>query len=659
MNNLFPRFAVWLILALTITACGSPQPAHAATKAQGIQFLLSQVRTSTTSLAGGKVYFYSPGTTTAKAVWTDRNKTAQAANPYTLDANGTAQLYGDGLYRIVIKTAALVTVYDRDNQSFKDKTNDAYDVADYASLAAAVASIGSTPATLQYAADQTLTANLAIPANIELMPLNGAKIIHAAYTVSVASSTARWPDAQIFNGTGAVTGLKKARPQWFYSGSGSWASAFQKAINSGAHTVSVPEGTYDFLTSNVSITGTSSQIDGVSIVGLSTFRTTKIIYSGTGYAIDYQGAGDEGTAPITRFRMENIWIDGGNNTDSLGGLRTDRCYIVDIRNCAVQGFGKTGGSLVSAQNVFNWKWEGGQISGNYPTASASNGITVGSTGASAWNTSNVQIKNTLIQRCNIGLNVNHTANLMDNLLVDNTSFGTNTTAHIYSPNANVSNITLTNNHFESTAAGTGVNIRKAVSVVMRNNYSQNALKHVYLEDVDGFELVANKLANGTAIAGDTGIHVKYSAGPCRGSISGNSINTSEITTAYNIEGAVGVDWGIIVTSEASWAYYASKASTFKGAIFFRYEREPYTAMWTSPDGVEWYNYVMSLRTNGEASSIPTTGAYVRGGTVANLEPVELGAGGSKYVNIGWMRMTTGSGHVLNTDWMEMRTLTGN
>jgi len=89
-------------------------PAYSATQ---FDFLLSQVRTSTTSLAGGKAYFYKPGTTTAKPIYLDRNQITQAANPYTLDTNGTAQLYGAGLYRVVIKDAAGVTKYDRDNIS--------------------------------------------------------------------------------------------------------------------------------------------------------------------------------------------------------------------------------------------------------------------------------------------------------------------------------------------------------------------------------------------------------------------------------------------------------------------------------------------------------------------------------------------------------------
>lgn len=88
------------------------------TKAQQVEFLLSQVRTTAGPLAGGTVAFYAAGTTTPKTIWLDRDKNTVAANPYTLDANGTAQLYAEGLYKVVIKNAAGSTVYTRDNLAF-------------------------------------------------------------------------------------------------------------------------------------------------------------------------------------------------------------------------------------------------------------------------------------------------------------------------------------------------------------------------------------------------------------------------------------------------------------------------------------------------------------------------------------------------------------
>lgn len=79
-------------------------------------FLLSQVRTvADGALVAGKVYFYKAGTSTAKTIWLDRNESSIAANPYTLDANATAQLYGTGNYRIVIKDSSGVVKFDLDN----------------------------------------------------------------------------------------------------------------------------------------------------------------------------------------------------------------------------------------------------------------------------------------------------------------------------------------------------------------------------------------------------------------------------------------------------------------------------------------------------------------------------------------------------------------
>jgi microcystin-dependent protein len=58
-------------------------------------------------LSSGKVYFYNPGTTTAKTTWQDINKSVANANPVVLDAGGRALIWGDGTYR--------QQVYDRSN----------------------------------------------------------------------------------------------------------------------------------------------------------------------------------------------------------------------------------------------------------------------------------------------------------------------------------------------------------------------------------------------------------------------------------------------------------------------------------------------------------------------------------------------------------------
>jgi hypothetical protein len=78
-----------------------------------VQFLLSQVRTSETSLVGGTAYFYAIGGTTPKAIYSDMAATT-AIYSVVLDADGTAEVYGTGKYRVIIKDADGVTQFDRD-----------------------------------------------------------------------------------------------------------------------------------------------------------------------------------------------------------------------------------------------------------------------------------------------------------------------------------------------------------------------------------------------------------------------------------------------------------------------------------------------------------------------------------------------------------------
>lgn len=59
------------------------------------------------------------------------------------------------------------------------------------------------------------------------------------------------------------------------------------------------------------------------------------------------------------------------------------------------------------------------------------------------------------------------------------------------------------------------------------------------------------------------------------------------------------------------------------------------------------------------SAMPAGGTYKSGDFVPKSSYSEAGGAGSKYVVIGWNRLTSGSAHVLNTDWVEARILTGN
>lgn len=68
-------------------------------------------------LAAGTVRFYATGTTTDKAVYTNKAMSASMSNPYTLDAAGrlAVNAYGTGDYTVLVKNSAGTTIFSRDS----------------------------------------------------------------------------------------------------------------------------------------------------------------------------------------------------------------------------------------------------------------------------------------------------------------------------------------------------------------------------------------------------------------------------------------------------------------------------------------------------------------------------------------------------------------
>ncbi|MFA5340725.1 MAG: hypothetical protein WC332_03005 [Clostridia bacterium] len=82
-------------------------------EATSFQFLFGQLRNAENSLSGGTAYFYAIGGTTPKAAYTDIAATASIYS-IVLDADGSAEVYGIGQYRVVVKDSDDVTQYDKD-----------------------------------------------------------------------------------------------------------------------------------------------------------------------------------------------------------------------------------------------------------------------------------------------------------------------------------------------------------------------------------------------------------------------------------------------------------------------------------------------------------------------------------------------------------------
>ena len=67
--------------------------------------------------AGGTLTFYETGTTTPKAVYTNKALGASATNPHTLSSQGrpTTDLWGSGSYRVVLKDSGGSVIWTRDD----------------------------------------------------------------------------------------------------------------------------------------------------------------------------------------------------------------------------------------------------------------------------------------------------------------------------------------------------------------------------------------------------------------------------------------------------------------------------------------------------------------------------------------------------------------
>ncbi len=57
------------------------------------------------ALSGGVLYFYEPGTSTPKQVYADYEGNTSAGTSVTLDASGRANIFTDGLYRVILRDA--------------------------------------------------------------------------------------------------------------------------------------------------------------------------------------------------------------------------------------------------------------------------------------------------------------------------------------------------------------------------------------------------------------------------------------------------------------------------------------------------------------------------------------------------------------------------
>lgn len=116
-------------------------------------------------LVGGKVYFYEPGTSTLKTVYSDSNGNTALSNPVVLDSAGRTQIFLDGYYKVVMKDAndTLLDTIDNVSAQFYQVTSSNQWVSQTASnltFASANQFTLSGDETANYAQGRRITANV-------------------------------------------------------------------------------------------------------------------------------------------------------------------------------------------------------------------------------------------------------------------------------------------------------------------------------------------------------------------------------------------------------------------------------------------------------------------------------------------------------------------
>lgn len=307
-----------------------------AQKAQIFQTLLAGLRFDGIDLAGGKVYFYSPGTTTAKAVYIDRDKTTEAANPYTLDANGQAEIYGDGVYDIKVTTTAGVEKAYWYNVSMIDPVAYGVDATAYSSLAAAVSAIGATNAELNISNNQSVTSNLTIPSNIELIVRKGGMLSISNGATLTINGQFQCGLFKCFDGAGSVVfgsgSVEAVYLEWYGAignGINDDHAAMQKAMFSPplcpiVLTKNFYIGDIVYFDSNLILHG-----NGNSIIALSTFsKVSYMLHSLRADASGYDG--------VSNIYIKDVTFDA---SDTSAGGQIGICHGRDIiiKNCTFNG----------------------------------------------------------------------------------------------------------------------------------------------------------------------------------------------------------------------------------------------------------------------------------------------------------------------------------
>ena len=233
----------------------------------------------------------------------------------------------------------------------------------YGTLNQAVTAIGLLKRTLVYGADITVSANIEIPDNIEMLPYNGAVINHSTYTISYAGSTERWDLSKKFNGTDLVTLTHEAKPQWFGAkgdGVNDDTSSCNKAIVASSK-VYFPKTSESYIIDGAvglnPLSGSVLDSDGATLkLKAGTYASTAHIIT---TAPGQDGSYNAGLTVVPNVSIRGLKLDGNiaNVTGSATGINLYKVLDARVIDCEIKDLpGTTGGGYGIISNYSNNVW---------------------------------------------------------------------------------------------------------------------------------------------------------------------------------------------------------------------------------------------------------------------------------------------------------------
>lgn len=317
-------------------------------------------------LAGGKVWHYVPGTSNLKDTYQNSAGTIANTNPITLDAYGSAVIWGNGAYRQVLYTSSGNQIWDQVTSSGISAVMDP--VTSAATLTAAQSAFGISLAMQPVVGAGTLSSamvNLGI--SLAMQPVVGAPTLAAARTaMGVASVGLSVYNVQSYGAVGNGVVDDTAAINAAIAACASGVVYFPPGLYLVSSTIFLKPGVSMWGTSRLSSTllagDNNLNIFGYVASALTTgFEVRDLGFSNNGFTgctgIFLEGV--DGTKRISIVTLQNLYFSGGAN-----GAYLSFCANVTLFNCF-------------ANTSANGFWFSNVADGSLVTCQAQNGVGYG------------------------------------------------------------------------------------------------------------------------------------------------------------------------------------------------------------------------------------------------------------------------------------------